>query len=549
MINHLNQQSAQKSSIRPTYWLWLAVALLLLGWAVRAHAIEALPPFNDESHHIRRAELVYGFSDADLSLTPGKLLSYYWLGLFGAERLDAIFIARTATALFSMLGLAGVFATAKYLFGQRAGIIALFLASFSPFMIFFDRLALTDPLTASLSIWLIWASIIAVQKNPQTWRHPWAIGVGGLSGLVVMAKLLGLPMIGVPFIAVLIYGDRVLWQGYHPDQIKQWLIAKWRTYKTLLITVYSIFGLMFAPSILYILGRAIFDGELVPIVNNNLINGAAEEKSPPQVVWDNLHTLGETHWILHSPVLCLVMLATIGWTLYKREKHGLYLLGSIALAWSLSIFLAAELSTRYLTLGVLPLVVLVAGSLNQLLRKLPVSGRALVGGGLMIWFLIFALPFARTAWRQPSNLNLPERDRWEYFSNFSSGYALVPSAQDIEQLPRSEPSGRVNIFGLNGSCHQMRLYLDEHGPVWLTCPNFGWQGEYMDEVNDKIQERMATETIVYLLVEPDLSFTDLSVIEVDWELIRRYSRPFDGMKVELYRVYPLGEMPTSNSEE
>lgn len=529
--------SPKKSNRKPRHWFWLSVALLLLGWAVRAHAIEALPPFNDESHHIRRAELVYSFSDPDLSMTPGKLLSYYWLGSFGAERLDAIFIGRTVTALFSILGLAGSFATARLLFGQRAGILALFLASFSPFMLFFDRLALTDPLTAALSMWLIWASLVMMRRQNNQWGNRWAILVGVLSGLVVMAKLLGLPMLGVPLLAVFIYGDKVTWDGAHPRKLWQWLQANIRAYLPLLGTVYGVVGLIMMPSALYILGRVLIDGELVPIVNNNLINGAAENKSPLQVVWDNLGTLWETHWILHSPILWLMMLVTIGWTLYRREKSGIYLLGTTCLAWSLSIFVAAELSTRYLTLGVLPLLVLTGGMLNTLLQKSPRPIRAGLGGALMLWFLVFALPFVRTAWTQPTQLNLPERDRWEYYANFSSGYGLTAAAQDIEQLPRSEPSRRVNVLGLVGSCHQLRLYLDENGPVWLECPFFGWQGEYMADVADVVTARLQAESIVYLLVEPELSFTDLSVINAKWELVRRYGRPFDGMVVELYRVY------------
>ena len=547
MTNYLAPPK-NKSTRQSRQWFWLSVALLLLGWAVRAHAIEALPPFNDESHHIRRAELVYTFSDPDLSMTPGKLLSYYWLGLFGAERLDAIFLGRTVTALFSILGLAATFATARLLFSQRAGIIALFLASFTPFMVFFDRMALTDPLTAALSMWLIWASVVMLKKRPRQWGHRWSVLVGVLSGLVVMAKLLGLPMIGIPFLVVLIYGE-VPWQGMYPQQIWQWLLGNWREYRPMLGTVYSVFAVMFMPSMFYILGRVIIDGELVPIVNNNLINGATENKSPLQVIVDNFGTVWETQWILQSPLLWMTILGVIGWTLYKREKHSLYLLGAVFLAWSLSVFVAAELSTRYLTLGILPLLVLVAGTLNQGVQKLPQVGRAVLGGAFMLWLIAFALPFIRTAWSQPVALNLPERDRWEYFSNFSSGYALVPAAQDIKDLPRSEPSRRVNIIGLVGSCHQMRLYLDEHGPVWLECPYFGWQGENMDEVAQKIEDRLATESIVYLLVEPELPFTDLSVITVDWELIRRYSRPFDGMVVELYRVYPAGEMPVTETEE
>lgn len=510
-------------------WLWACVALLLVGIAIRAHNIKSLPPFNDESHHIRRAEDIYTFTNRDLNLTLGKLLSYYWLGLFGAQRLDAIFIGRTATALFSLLGLAATFTTARLMFGRAAAFIALLLAVFSPFMIFFDRLALADPLMASIGMLLVGASFKLVRGNHKGWWDGWAIVVGLLSGLVVMAKLLGLPMVAVPVVAVMVYGEPRL-ARFNFEKIRQWLLSLWKSYRPMLITVYSVFGLTMLPFIWHIFDRVVISNTFVPIVNNNLINGAAEEKSPPQVMIDNLAMLWETHWDLHSPILLLTMILAAGVLIWKRKPAALFLLGSLALAWSLSLFVAAELSTRYLTLGVLPTFVVVGGALSMLPR------RPLIFAAVGAWIGIFALPFIMNMWNDPVQLDLPERVRWEYFSNFSAGYGLVDAAGDIEKLPRSQPSGRVNVLGLVGSCHQLRLYLDENGPVWLECPFFGWQGEYMDEVAAVIDRRLSEESIVYLLVEPELPFTDLSKLDVRWELVGRYPRPFDGMVVELYRI-------------
>lgn len=81
--------------------------------------------------------------------------------------------------------------------------------------------------------------------------------------------------------------------------------------------------------------------------------------------------------------------------------------------------------------------------------------------------------------------------------------------------------------------------LDEHGPVRLECPFFGWQGElFMQDVANLVDERVAEESTVYLLVEPELRFTDLSMLRVRTEFVHRYPRPFDGMAVELWRIYP-----------
>ncbi|MBI5930239.1 MAG: glycosyltransferase family 39 protein [Chloroflexi bacterium] len=517
--------------------------LILLAFFIRAHSIQALPPFNDESLHIRRAEIIYKFTDRNLNMTLGKLLSYYWIGLFHPARLDAIFVGRTASALFALLGLAAAYSTARILFGRVGGWITLILAAFSPFLIFFDRLALSDGLTAALGMLVIWASLLMMRRANYGKRCPLAILAGFLSGLVIVSKLLGLPMAGVPLVAVFTLNHtkirRINFQTL-------WQIL--RTHRDQLMTAYVTFGLVMLPFIWHIVDRTI-TGKYVNVVNNNLINGAAEEKSPPQVLIDNLHSLWSANWVLHGSFLWIMMLAGVAFLLWKRPREGSYLILSTVLAWSMSVVFAADLSTRYLTLGVLPSLVIVAGAISLAIQEIakiniekpalhvtmPERGAIAV---LLVWLVWIPLPFINHAWNDPTKLHLPQADQWEYFGNFGSGYGLIAAAHDMETLPRSEPSGRVQVIGLVGSCHQIRLYLDEYGPVKLECPFFGWQGEFMQDVANLVDQRVAEESTVYLLVEPKLRFTDLSMLHVRWELIHSYPRPFNGMTVELWRAYP-----------
>ncbi len=517
--------------------------LILLAFFIRAHSILALPPFNDESLHIRRAELIYKFTDRNLNMTLGKLLSYYWIGLFHPARLDAIFVGRTASALFALLGLAAAYSTARLLFGRIGGWVTLILAAFSPFMIFFDRLALSDALTAALGMLTIWASMLMMRRTDCGKRCPLAIWAGILSGLVIVSKLLGLPMAGVPLLAVITL-NRSKISGLNLQTLRDIL----RTHRDKLTAAYIAFGLVMLPFIWHIVDRTI-TGKYVNIVNNNLINGAAEEKSPPQVLMDNLQSLWTANQVLHGSVLWVLTLIGAAFVLWKRPRAGSYLILSTLLAWSMSVLFAADLSTRYLTLGVLPSLVILGGAVSLAIQEIakiniekptlpftmPERGALAV---LLVWLVWIPLPFINHAWNNPTDIHLPDSDQWEYFGNFGSGYALVDAAHDMENLPRSEPSGRVQVIGLVGSCHQIRLYLDEHGPVRLECPFFGWQGEFMQDIANLVDERVAEESTVYLLVEPELRFTDLSMLRVRTELVHRYPRPFDGMAVELWRVYP-----------
>ncbi len=534
--------------------LWFGVVLLLVGVIIRAHAIEALPPFNDESLHIRRAEKV--LVERNWTLTPFKLLVYYLIAFFRPDRVHAIFLGRTGVALFSLIGLAGTYATAKLLFDRWAARMALILAVFSPFMVFFDRLALADPVTASLGILLVWMSVRMVRRPDCGSRCPEAVAAGILGTLVILAKTIGAPFLAMPGVAVLAFGRGKPPSRWRIQTLWRWGFERARVYQGMLWTTYIAFGLSMAPFILHVIERAV-TGNYVMIVNNNLVLGLAEDRPPHEIIWKNLGTLWDVNWILHSPALWLLIIVTGSVLIWKCPREAFYLICAVALPWALSVFLGAELSTRYLTLGILPLYVLLAGGMRIIGQQTIVLGgrslslKPMMIAGVVVWVLFFAVPFIDKVWNRPTALHLPSRDHWEYFTNFSSGYGLVDAAAEVEEvLLPSEPSGRINIFGLNGSCHQIRLYLpdayeDESGPVWLTCPDFGWHGEHLMEVADDIDQRLATETRVYVMIEPEIPFFDPTELctRWGWEETARYSRPDDGMEIIIFRVTPVSPDP------
>lgn len=485
---------------------WVVVFLLLIAFYVRIHNIMALPPFNDESHHIRRAEIVWTFEDPDLSLTVGKLLTYYWIGIFNPERLDAVFVARTVTGLFALLGLAAAFAVGQRLF--KGGLAALYIAAFAPFMIFFDRLAFSDPLTAALGMLVVWGSLKMVDDPPE-WL--WGFLTGILVTLTVLAKLIGLPFAAVPALAVLLLA-RGNWRSY------------WKTLTACYITIFVTL-LPFALRILY----KELSGNRISVVDPNLIN----TESPLEVIQSNLEHLVEANWVLHGGLLLALLL--VGMIVLLRAgqwRQTLFLLGCVALPWFLSVFLAGRLSTRYLQLGILPLLVLIGGGVTLTVRRQPL----LIWAVISVWVIIFVRPFMLSAWTDPRELALPERDQWEYFENFTAGYGLMEAANFAETLPASTTSGRIPMIGLVGSCHQIRLYMDEFGPVFLQCPAFGWEGEYMTELANFVEQRAEQESILYLLVEPELEFIDLEQLTVPITVLARFPRPFDGMVVEIWEV-------------
>jgi uncharacterized membrane protein len=220
------------------------MGLIFIGFLVRAHAVEALPPFNDESLHIRRAEKI--LIERNVSLTISKLLIYYWIAFFRPDQIHAIFIGRTAVALFSTIGLAGTFATARLLFGRIAGYFALLLAAFSPFMIFFDRFVFADPLSAALAILVLWMSVRLVRRQPcVTGRCSEALMAGILITLVILAKITSLPFLGMPIVAVFAFGNGDKPISFRLRQLVAWVLQRLKAYLKPLRTVYVVFAITF----------------------------------------------------------------------------------------------------------------------------------------------------------------------------------------------------------------------------------------------------------------------------------------------------------------
>lgn len=168
--------------------LILVVVSLWVVWAVRAHAILAMPAFVDESLHIMRAQVVYEFTDEKASFLPAKLLLYYYLGLFTPQDHNALWLTRQALALMSPLAAALSFALTYSLTGSYwKGVFVIWLHGFTPLLIFFDRLAMSDPFVMMFCAWsCLGKPSLCPPPYPQTQHHhgfaAWIGAAGEING-------------------------------------------------------------------------------------------------------------------------------------------------------------------------------------------------------------------------------------------------------------------------------------------------------------------------------------------------------------------------------
>jgi hypothetical protein len=476
--------------------LWLAASLWGV-YAIRAHHVLALPVFVDESLHILRAQVVFGFSDAVASFLPGKLLLYYYLGLFAPDNQSGLWVSRQAVALIAPLNAALCYALV-YTFTRsfRAGIAVVWLYATSPLMIFFERMALADTFALSFALGVICTTVLMARRPSQLRR----IAAGFLLGWALLAKLTALPLLLVPALTMHFWGKvspRVLWVTYAAALL------------IVLVPVgYSVYQEVSPPK------------NKAEIVEASLFQ--PEDRSRPAQITYNAERFAEglIGFGASIPLLMAVSLLAIR----SQPRTAFFLLMTVALAWGFLVMVTAFPTTRYLTLTFPVFLILCGVALHKF------EAKPFLFYGLTTVLLGLSL-FSANAWHNPMQLSLSDGDEWEYFRNRSSGYGLRDAFQDILQM-----NDAPLIIGFVGNCHSLRLY-GSNTRDYLFCPLFHFDDNPALATSEVWLEQFRAHGEAYALVEAreDATFAEY---DFDTELLNTYTRPYDGDSLRLYRITP-----------
>lgn len=146
------------------YWFILLLAIVF--FASRLVNLNLLPVFADEAIYIRWAQIMW--HDANqrfLPLSDGKPPLFMWLMIpFLKVITDPLLAGRLLSVLSGFATLAGGFFLSKKLFGLKVGLLSSVLIITSPFLLFYDRLAITDSLLAALAVWSFYLGFLLFEK-------------------------------------------------------------------------------------------------------------------------------------------------------------------------------------------------------------------------------------------------------------------------------------------------------------------------------------------------------------------------------------------------
>ncbi|WP_119068019.1 glycosyltransferase family 39 protein [Aggregatilinea lenta] len=528
--------------------LLLVVAVLLGGFALRVHNADAVPVFVDEYNHIRRAQAAYDFSYNPMEISHGKLLFYYWIGLFDPQGEGTLLVSRWADALASLLTCAAAGGAAKLLFGRRALVPAMAFYALVPFAVFFDRTALADPLAGALASLAAWSSLIVVRRP--TVRRGLAAGL--LITLAVLAKLTTAGVLALPVAGAIVLGD-VAWPRRDWTSVRAWIGALWRRYRRAWIAVGGVFTLAAAVVLALTLESAI-NGENTYLLDTHLVQQEPGTNSLLVEKWGDIRDRGET---LISAPLSLVMIVLLVVLLWRKPRPAIYALAWLLAIWIPNLALADDVQSRYLMAGVGALAALFGGEMvagGALLGDWIARGRdelararwrhwataGLASVILVVWAVGFALPFDVKASTDPASLKLPWRDSHDYFNYIYNAWGIRETMAWADD--HGERVGdQLPVVAVLNHCGPVNLYVEEN--MAFRCQDrWAFPGSRMPSNVERwttLINAAKQWPFVYVvseypaIVPPDDPPTNGSL---NWDLQTTFDRPQGGLTIALWRV-------------
>ncbi|MGB1286646.1 MAG: glycosyltransferase family 39 protein [Aggregatilineales bacterium] len=436
------------------------ILILMLHLALRIHNSDVQPPYVDEGFHITRAVRVWDFAENPGRFSHGKVLLYFWMGLFEGNNtsLTILPVARMSVALFSMITVSMLYLFGRKFAGHSAGLLAMLLYTLSPLAIFYERMAMADPLASGLLALALWRCMIFV-KRP-TFQQGAIIGV--LLGLTTLAKLTMGLSVGIPVLLALLY------YRWRQKQMPTQLITLTKRYLPPLILSAIIVLLMWSPLLIPALAAHGSDDPFIIVNTTNITRNydKGDPQNPIEYVERLLPQLAD--FVGDAGLLAVAGFALVGVLLIviQRDMRKLRIF-LILVMWFVVIALLSVIFTRFVTARyfqplVAPCILMIAIVSAWLIETLP--AKRLVTGCLAVLFgtyiAVWAAPFIQ---KNLTDVHLLDFDDINY-TEYQAGYliadeGIVAAAETLNTLPQKATYVTWNL------CHLMFF----HTEVPLNC--------------------------------------------------------------------------------
>ena len=440
-------ENGMQKAVSGRFSVLIAAALLLLFFGVNLVALNRFPPFIDETVHIRTGELVLqNFSPLE-GINLGRQFTILWFALFQPAASDAIWVARAATLIAALVGLAAVMGIARLAAGTWGMIFAALLYSFNSYHYFYGRLALADPVSGAAVLAALYFAYRLSRRA--AWQDAALCGI--CLFLAVGAKINSIPYYGIPVAAALSLTPAVRRLSL-PGRIR-WLAAA-------LGCALGLFGAFVIGARLR--GLDFLSNSFSLALSARGPFDTAAFFSPERIAGNVMLTLDSLGVLWGLPALALLVAAVI--VLIVR-RHFFLPLCLIAPALALWINLPQEM--RFFVVPAA--IALLCGAVvlgHAARRSRLVAAVALTV--LAAWALTLWLPFALTAAETPADIPLPPVDARQYTRSDASGFGFDAIGDTLR--------GRdvQLVIGALANCQGMRYHLRD---LPISCPTIRPDGQ------------------------------------------------------------------------
>jgi 4-amino-4-deoxy-L-arabinose transferase-like glycosyltransferase len=441
----------------------IVFALLLVMLALRVWNLHVQDAYLDEGFHIWRAMDVWGFDENPGRFAHGKLLLYYWLAPaahFSSQEM-LLWTCRVTIALFSLVTGAAIYTIGRRLSDHATGVVALATYAVLPIAVYYERMAMADPLASGLTALLVLALLTAA-RHP-TWRG--AVVVGVLATAATMAKMTVTLIILLPALVAVDLHD---WRrGELSSQLGTFL----RRYVPWLLVIWLVVACLWAPIAVPAYRAAGSDHPFILINTDNVVGEEGDLTRPTisRAAQYGSHLFPLVADFTSVGFLVAALAALFFGLLWRgidprRSRGVLVLVQWIALIAFPTWLFAAIKTARYFVPVLPPLVLLMALVITVAWRRTrrPVLVRTGIVAASILWLGFHTIPFLATALTNPYELPFDGMNHTENVAGyFQSDAAVRAAASTINEIA---PERTLATWKL---CHLIFFHLDQ-APVCIT---------------------------------------------------------------------------------
>jgi 4-amino-4-deoxy-L-arabinose transferase-like glycosyltransferase len=415
--------------------LLLLLGIFVLYFLLRLPNLTLQPIFADEAIYIRWAQIMRSEPSLRfLPLSDGKTPLFMWMMMPMFKIFsDPLLAGRILSVFMGSLTVLGAFVLGVRLKNTWVGLLAAFLVTVTPYMVFFDRMALVDSTLAAFTIWIVITAIYLVSSR----RLDVAMVLGYLLGGALLTKTpASFNFITVP-LTLLLFDFKSKLRGQNIIR----LLGLWGIAGIISMGMYNILRL--GPNFQSLSSR-----------NQDYVRSPWEVMRHPLDPF--LPHLGDIFdWypaLLTWPILICIV-AGIIMVIKDRNRVGLVSLGWVLVPFLALTALLQTFTARYL-LPQIPLL-LVLGAYGgyylylEAAARLPQFKKPQICGVLMALIIVQPSFFIAHLLTNPEKTPLPRAERIGYFEDWTAGYGLKEVADYLTLRSLVEPVvvGTAGSFG------------------------------------------------------------------------------------------------------